>query len=1004
MRACWSIPILSRVEANDAGESRLLGTFAMYYTAPRQPGATDWRAIDRSVGLAATAIERSRAAAALREEERRSRELYAEAQRQARELALLDQVRTALASELDPRAVYRTIVEAIAAALVYPRVILCLIQGDEIVLEHASGYDHLRDRMIFRMPLSQGVIGRVARTGAPALVTNVAADPDYRDVGDGTTSEICVPLRDAGRIIGALNVEGTGTNYLGETDLRLITALGEHASLAIGRARLYAEAQRQAQELALLDRVRTALARELAPTAVFRTIVEAIGSIFGHTRVSLYLLEGGYLVRQSLTGPAIDRFTRLPIARGIMGRVARTGQPILLEDVDTDPEFIRVAPDIISEVCVPLFDEGRVVGVLNLESTDGMRLGEPDLRLMIALSEQIGIAIGRARHYAAARSSADNLAAAQRIAHLGSWEENLLTGTIIWSDEAFRIHGREPQSFTPTVELLAEAIHPDDREVVLRARRTAHEGAEPRPIDFRLVRPDGDVRIVHQQSEVIRDYQGRPVIRRGVILDVTERRALEARLAHQATHDPLTGLPNRMLLLDRLGQALAHARRGGAPCAVLVLDLDNFKVVNDTLGHDAGDRLLVATADRLRHCLREGDTLARLGGDEFAALLGEVANAGEAIEVGQRLAKALEPPFPLDGQVYRIGASIGIVLSTPEHSRPDDLLRDADIAMYRAKSASDVRLALFDPAMQERIVERVALERDLRGALERGELSLHYQPIVDLVTGRIVEAEALVRWRHPQRGLVPPDIFVPVAEESGLIAPLGRWVLGEACRQARAWRDRGNQLVVAVNLSAREFGQADLARVVAAALHEADLAPDQLRIEITERLAMRDAAVTSATLAALRELGVQVAIDDFGTGYSSLAYLKRFPVDALKIDRSFIAGLGNSAEDAAIVGATTGLGRTLGLAVTAEGVETAAQVAHLRALGCDLAQGYFFARPLEPCAFGALLDTGLIADLPAATRLPHAPTTGQLRQRRTARSAHRTLPTIIGAAGSESAF
>ncbi|MFN8538081.1 MAG: EAL domain-containing protein [Thermomicrobiales bacterium] len=595
---------------------------------------------------------------------------------------------------------------------------------------------------------------------------------------------------------------------------------------------------------------------------------------------------------------------------------------------------------------------------------------------------------------AALRASEASLAAALRIAQLGSWEYDFDSEVLRWSDEVFRIAGYAPQAFLPTFERLLAAIHPDDRERIGRVITGSLERGEPYDLEHRIVRPDGSVRTVRQQTEVVRDSGDRPVRWLGIALDITEQRELEARLQHQATHDPLIGLPNRALLIDRLDQALARSRRSNVPCAVFFLDLDRFKEINDSLGHSSGDRLLVAAADRLRRCLRDGDTLARIGGDEFAVLVEHVADPTEAASLAKRIIRALGVGLVLDGQAHRIAASIGIVLSTSAHARPDDLLRDADIAMYRAKGSGGAGYALFDPAMQAQLAERASLERDLRGALDRSEFAVHYQPIVDLASGEIVEAEALVRWRHPVRGAVPPDRFIPVAEETGLIVPLGRWVLRTACRQAREWNSHGHAVTVSVNLSAREFQDPALVADVAHILAGTRLPAGRLRLEITERLAMRDAAATTATLAALRELGIQVAIDDFGTGYSSLAYLKRFPVDVLKVDRSFVSGLGTSPEDTAIVGAMIGLGRTLGLAVTAEGVETADQVANLRALGCTSAQGYYFARALDAEAIGNLLAGGLIPDLPSPIAPPVPPSTAEFRHRRATRAQVALLPTI----------
>jgi diguanylate cyclase (GGDEF)-like protein len=450
---------------------------------------------------------------------------------------------------------------------------------------------------------------------------------------------------------------------------------------------------------------------------------------------------------------------------------------------------------------------------------------------------------------------------------------------------------------------------------------------------------------------------------------IRQRRAVEARLVHQAFHDPLTDLPNRALFLDRLGQLQGRAGRRGEPLAVLFLDLDHFKFVNDRYGHAGGDRLLIAVAERLRECARPGDTVARLGGDEFTLLLDGFEDPAEVEAVAARVAGTLDAPFAIDDDEVAVTASIGIALSRRDHAAPADLLRDADVALYRAKERGKARYAIFDPAMGTNLRERIALEAELRQAVERDQLRLVYQPVVELATGRVVSVEALVRWEHPGRGLVLPAGFIPLAEEAGLVEPIGRWVLAEACRQAVIWQDQfTNAPAVAVNLSARQFQHPGLVEEVAGALRATGLAPDRLELEITESAVMADADVTAATLRDLKNLGVCVAIDDFGTGYSSLSYLRRFPLDLLKIDQSFVSGLGSDVGDIAIVEAVIGLAHMLGLRVVAEGVETLEQATRLRELGCEFGQGHLFGRPGSPEAITVLMEKVTYAVGAQATR------------------------------------
>ncbi len=512
---------------------------------------------------------------------------------------------------------------------------------------------------------------------------------------------------------------------------------------------------------------------------------------------------------------------------------------------------------------------------------------------------------------------------------------------------------------------LEQIIHPADRSFVIAAANGFEigDGRVSPQSEYRLITKSGALKWVLQQTRTVR-FDGELGVE-GVLVDITKRKHAEEQLLHSALNDSLTGLPNRASFYDRVDLALERARgRNNAPFAVLFLDLDRFKLINDGYGHQAGDRLLVEIAHRLRRAVRPGDTVARLGGDEFTVLIPDIQGGDEAISVARRIHDALSRPFQVGGQEVFTTASTGIAISSPRYDNPDEILRDADIAMYQAKAEGRARHFMYDESMHPLVLSKLHMENDLRRALEREEFVLHYQPIVDTTTGRIVACEALVRWQHPERGLLPPGEFLSVAEETGLINPLGEWVLRTGCRQARLWMlelEPDDSPAVSVNLFSRQFSRPELVIYIEDLLAKVGLPADRLQLEITESAVIDVPELAIAVLLRLRDIGVKVHLDDFGTGYSSLAYLQRFAVDFIKIDQGFVQRLGSNGGGSAIVQTIVTLAQNLGMDALAEGIETREQLKIVHELGCTFGQGYLFAKPMPPTELLELMRRGPIA-------------------------------------------
>ena len=599
--------------------------------------------------------------------------------------------------------------------------------------------------------------------------------------------------------------------------------------------------------------------------------------------------------------------------------------------------------------------DGSTLPVSLLSDVVRDETGEP--AAIVTASEDITVRVGAEKLLL---ESEERYALAARASQDGLWDWDLLNETLYLSPRWKAILGYEDGEVGPLPEEWLGRVHADDREALEADIESHRAGHSPQlTSEHRLRQRDGEYCWVSCRGLVVQDDSGTPVRMAGSISDITERKEAEQQLFHDAFHDALTGLPNRALFTNLLKRSIGHAKRNSQRrYAVLFLDLDRFKVLNDSLGHSYGDRLLVALSQRLEACLRPGDTVARLGGDEFILLLDDIAEPADATRVADRVKHSLEAPLKLGEHEVFTSASIGIALGSASYEEPEDVIRDADLAMYRAKSRGKGRYEMFDKEMHLNAVALLRLETDLRRALERGELEIFYQPIILLETKRISCFEALVRWQHPSRGLLNPGVFVPLAEETGLIVPLGRLVLEGACRQIREWQIKfpsDPPLSVSVNVSPREISQPDFVEKVLETIHAVDLDPGCLKLEVTEGVLMESADTNVTVLRRLADEGVHMLIDDFGTGYSSLSYLHRFSVDTLKIDRSFVDALAGAEENVEIIRTIITLARALGMTVIAEGVETEDQHKRLRELDCEEVQGFLFSKAVDAKAAEQLL-------------------------------------------------
>lgn len=830
-------------------------------------------------------------------------------------------------------------------------------------------------------------IGNVLEKRQNAFMTlsQPGLDPEVRSYmrANRIKSLLMLPMIYHNQVLGLVEImdENLERKFTTE-EIALTQLLANQAAISIENARLHTEMQKRLVEQSALRETGTFLLSTLDTKEVLERIAEQMAKTLAVTSAYILLFEGGNkkvrILAEFITPRARQEEKTADfresfvlnthkeflskIGAGKTNIVQVNDQNIPVDNRDYMRKF-----GIKTILYIPLYVKDKLIGYAELwESRYQRTFSKADINICQGITQQAAIAIENARLFyeaqeeirqrkraeTALRESEERYALAVQGANDGLWDWDLTTNEIYFSQRWKGILGYEIDQIGTHPDEWLNRIHPDDKKNAEVKLYTHLGGLTPKyKNEHRIKHKDGTYRWVLCRGVGIKDEEENIIRMVGSMTDITERKRIEEQLIHNAFHDTLTGLPNRALFLDRLDHSVERIKRlRGYKFSILFIDFDRFKQINDSYGHTTGDRLLKEIANRLKKCIRSVDTIARLGGDEFAALLEDIDDDCDAYLVAERILTEMKVPFILDGHQMFISASVGIVNGNSDYQNADEVLRDADIAMYHAKALGKSRYAGFDPTMRERVVERLQMENDLRTALEGGEFGLVYQPILALNSGNVIGFEALLRWHHPQKGTIMPSDFIHLAEESGLINPIGQWILEEASQQLHKWQQiypMNPPLSMNVNLSSKQLTQSDFIDQVERIISSDIIVPGSLRLEITESAIMENTTLAARLLKRLKSIGIHIEMDDFGTGYSSLNYLHRFPIGAIKIDRSFISQIDDEENNSNIVRIILNMARDLGLRAVAEGIETHTQLARLRELECQFGQGYLFSGPVE---------------------------------------------------------